>query len=236
MVCRRRRCGVEPFRVPEEPPQPSLRRYCREVDASDIGPTRREAAVVRGSFYGRRHADRSLCVDEDLSAKRRLDRTAGRRWRVQCGERFSRRDRSNKTGASTTDAKARLCRKGKGKGKAARLCFMGHALMDIRDGLVVEDCLTQANGHAEGVAAFAMLVARRPSACDRAGCRQGLRHQGLCRTALDECDTARGAEHERTLVDARRPQDAPRRICLQPADSQVDQRSLRLNQDDCPPG
>ena len=30
----------------------------------------------------------------------------------------------------------------------ARLAFLGHALMENRFGLVVDACLTQANGHA----------------------------------------------------------------------------------------
>jgi hypothetical protein len=43
--------------------------------------------------------------------------------------------RRNDTHASTTDAEARLFRKG--AGKEARLCFMGHLLMENRSGLVV---------------------------------------------------------------------------------------------------
>ena len=42
--------------------------------------------------------------------------------------------RSNDTHASTTDPEARLYRKG--PGKEAKLCFMGHALMENRNGLV----------------------------------------------------------------------------------------------------
>jgi transposase len=51
--------------------------------------------------------------------------------------------RSNATHASTTDPEARLYRKG--PGKEAKLCFMGHALMENRNGLVVDACLTEAN-------------------------------------------------------------------------------------------
>jgi hypothetical protein len=42
----------------------------------------------------------------------------------------------------------------------ARLCFMGHALMENRSGLLVDTCLTQAGGHAERVAALAMIEPR----------------------------------------------------------------------------
>jgi transposase len=43
--------------------------------------------------------------------------------------------RSNSTHASTTDPDARLCKKSRGTG--AMLCFMGHALMENRSGLIV---------------------------------------------------------------------------------------------------
>src|SRR6195256_5484223 len=50
--------------------------------------------------------------------------------------------RSNATHQSTTDPEARLAKKG--KGKEARLSFMAHALMENRNGLVVDFQLTQA--------------------------------------------------------------------------------------------
>jgi len=66
--------------------------------------------------------------------------------------------RSNATHASTTDPDAKLYRKG--PGMEAKLCFMGHALMENRSGLLVDTCLTQAGGHAERVAALAMIEPR----------------------------------------------------------------------------
>ena len=66
--------------------------------------------------------------------------------------------RSNETHASTTDPEARLYRKG--DGKEAKLCFMGHALMESRHGLIVDACVTLADGHAERVAALAMIEKR----------------------------------------------------------------------------
>jgi transposase len=66
--------------------------------------------------------------------------------------------RSNPTHASTTDPEARLYRKG--QGKEAKLCFMGHALMENRHGLVVDACLTQADGHGERIAALHMIEPR----------------------------------------------------------------------------
>ena len=63
--------------------------------------------------------------------------------------------RSNATHASTTDPDARLYRKG--RGKEAKLCHMGHALMENRSGLIVETETTLANGYAERKAALAMI-------------------------------------------------------------------------------
>jgi transposase len=66
--------------------------------------------------------------------------------------------RTNDTHASTTDLDARLYKKG--KGKEAKLCFMGHGLMENRHGLLVDACLTLAGGHAERVAALHMIEPR----------------------------------------------------------------------------
>jgi transposase len=55
--------------------------------------------------------------------------------------------RSNGTHQSTTDPEARLARKG--KGKEAKLVFVGHALMENRNGLLVDFQVTPATGNAE---------------------------------------------------------------------------------------
>src|SRR4051812_453940 len=68
---------------------------------------------------------------------------------------FHGQKRSNATHASTTDRDARLYRKG--QGKEAKLCFLGHGLMENRHGLLVDACLTLADGHAERVAALHMV-------------------------------------------------------------------------------
>ena len=71
---------------------------------------------------------------------------------------FHGQKRRNETHASTTDPDARLYRKG--PGKEARLCFIGHGLMENRSGLLVDACLTRADGHAERVAALHMIEPR----------------------------------------------------------------------------
>src|ERR671924_1274212 len=73
---------------------------------------------------------------------------------------FHGQKRSNATHASTTDPEARLYRKG--RGKEARLCFMGHAMAENRHGLVVESTLTEAAGTAERAAAKDMIESHSP--------------------------------------------------------------------------
>ncbi len=77
--------------------------------------------------------------------------------------------RSNASHRSTTDPDARLYRKG--PGMEARLCFIGHGLMENRSGLIVDTRLTRVSGHAERLAALTMIEpwADRPRAISLAG-------------------------------------------------------------------
>ena len=68
---------------------------------------------------------------------------------------FKKEQRSNKTHRSTTDPEARLFKKSEGAG--AQLCYMGHVLMENRNGLAVSERLTQASGTAERDACLNML-------------------------------------------------------------------------------
>ena len=65
---------------------------------------------------------------------------------------------SNDTHRSSTDPEARLYRKG--RGREAKLCFMGHLLMENRHGLIVDGCVTEASGQTERIAALAMIEKR----------------------------------------------------------------------------
>jgi len=69
---------------------------------------------------------------------------------------FHGQKRHNDTHASTTDPDARLYRKG--AGKESKLCFMGHALMENRNGLAVGVMVTQASGTAERDAALELVA------------------------------------------------------------------------------
>ncbi len=73
--------------------------------------------------------------------------------------------RSNATHASTTDPDARLFRKSRGTG--AILGFMGHTLMENRNGLIVQAELTHADGHAERRAALDMIHRHSPGSTRR---------------------------------------------------------------------
>jgi transposase len=77
------------------------------------------------------------------------------------GERdFHGEKRANETHASKTDADAKLFRKG--KNQAAKLYFMGHAMIENRHGLVVQADATQATGTAERQTALAMIDRHAP--------------------------------------------------------------------------
>ena len=75
------------------------------------------------------------------------------------GERdFHGEKRSNETHVSTTDPDARLYKKA--VGQESRLCYMGHVLMENRNGLAVDATLTHATGTAEREATLVLLDRR----------------------------------------------------------------------------
>jgi transposase len=80
---------------------------------------------------------------------------------------FHGEQRSNTTHESTTDPDARLYKKS--SGSASELCYMGHVLMENRNGLAVDGEVTTADGHAERKAALDML-SRRSNPRQRVTC------------------------------------------------------------------
>jgi hypothetical protein len=72
---------------------------------------------------------------------------------------FHKEKRSNETHASTTDPEARLYKKG--DGQPAKLCYMGHALMENRHGLAVGGQVSQATGTAERDVALSLIDRHR---------------------------------------------------------------------------
>jgi hypothetical protein len=78
------------------------------------------------------------------------------------GERnFHKEKRSNETHASTTDPDARLFRKS--NGQESRLAYLGHTLMENRNGLIVQAEVTRATGTAERDAALVMIDRHKPA-------------------------------------------------------------------------
>jgi len=74
------------------------------------------------------------------------------------GSQFRGEKRTNDSHESKTDPDAKLYRKG--KGQEAKLGYLGHVLMENRQGLIVEAMLTQADGTAERDAGLLMVYRR----------------------------------------------------------------------------
>ena len=111
---------------------------------------------------------------------------------------------SNATHASITDPDARLFRKG--RGKSAQLCFMGHALMENRNGFVVEAEMTHADGYGERSAAIAMLHAHDPGSTRRLtlGADKGYDETGFVADLKTMCVTPHiAAKKKGSAIDGR---------------------------------
>jgi transposase len=120
--------------------------------------------------------------------------------------------RKNDTHSSTTDPDARLFRKG--AGKEAKLCHMGHLMMENRNALIVDARLTEANGTAERTTALDMIDDNtRPGSTvggdknyDTADFVQGCRERG-CTPHVSQNNTNR-----RSAIDARTTRHPGHRI------------------------
>ncbi len=112
--------------------------------------------------------------------------------------------RSNATHASITDPDARLYKKSPGTG--AMLCFMGHALMENRNGLIVQGDLTRADGHAERMAALDMIHRHSPGSTRRLtlGADKGYDAGGFVADLRQACVTPHVARKARySAIDGR---------------------------------
>jgi transposase len=112
------------------------------------------------------------------------------------GERdFRGEKRSNETHGSTTDPDARLYRKG--HGQESKLCYLGHALMENRNGLAVLAEVTRATGTAERDAALDLLDRYRKGRRITLGADT---HEGfeLCEGVLDRVEVWRISEPRRS--------------------------------------
>ncbi|MDO9526567.1 MAG: IS5 family transposase [Gemmobacter sp.] len=111
---------------------------------------------------------------------------------------------SNATHTSTTDPDARLYKKSPRTG--AMLCFIGHALMENRNGLVVQGDLTQADGHAERKVAMDMIHRHSPGSTRRLtlGADKGYDAAGFVSDLRQACVTPHIAQKSRySAIDGR---------------------------------
>ena len=113
--------------------------------------------------------------------------------------------RSNETHASRTDPEARLARKG--GGHEAKLAFSGHALMENRNGLLLDFVVAPADGYAERREALALLgklprSSRKTVAADKSYDTTGFVAE--CRQLGVTPHVAVNAHHhKRSAIDAR---------------------------------
>ena len=109
--------------------------------------------------------------------------------------------RSNATHQSTTDSEARLARKG--PGKEAKLSYAGHVLMENRNGIAVNGCVTQADGHAEPQAALAMVEEIPGEHRITLGADKGYDRKEFVQELRDHQVTPHLACKQTTIIDAR---------------------------------
>jgi transposase len=109
--------------------------------------------------------------------------------------------RSNATHQSTTDPEARLAKKG--AGKEAKLSFAGHVLMENRNGIAVNACVTLAEGRAEVEAAVAMVEEIPGQHRVTVGCDKAYDTKEFVQEMRDHQVTPHVAPKVTTIIDAR---------------------------------
>ena len=124
--------------------------------AEDLGLLSDEHFTVDGTLIEAWASLKSFVVKKESGNDRGDDANQGSGNNRNEEVDFHGEKRTNETHESTTDPEARLYRKG--KGKEAKLSYMGHVLMENRNGMVVDGCLTQASGKAECAAALEMVT------------------------------------------------------------------------------
>jgi transposase len=148
------------------------------------------------------------------------------------GVNFRGQQRRNQTHESTTDPQAKLYRKG--AGQEAKLSYLGHVLMENRNGLIVDAMVTEADGtararrgHADGVLALEEAPAHL-----HPGRRQRLRHarfrpsparDGGASAPDTECESGGRQRH-------RRAHHAACRLRNQPEETAPDRTRVRMDE------
>ena len=114
---------------------------------------------------------------------------------------FHGEERSNATHQSTTDADARLARKG--TGKEAKLSYAGHILMENRNGMALNACVTLAQGRAEPQAAVAMVEEIAGQYRVTLGADKGYDRKEFVQELCDHQVTPHIARKQTSIIDAR---------------------------------
>jgi transposase len=114
---------------------------------------------------------------------------------------FHGEQRRNDTHQSTSDPDARLARKG--AGKEAKLSYAGHVLMENRNGLAVNCCVTLATGRAEREAALMMVEAIPGWHRVTLGADKGYDRQSLVQEMREHRVTPHFARRQDSTVDQR---------------------------------
>jgi transposase len=124
---------------------------------------------------------------------------------------FRGQKRTNQTHESSTDPDARLYKKS--YGKESRLSYLGHALVENRNGLIAAAMVTHADGYAERDAALLMLAAKQKGQSRRitVGADKAYDSQDFVRTARELNVTPHVASN-----DTRRSSNLDRRTTRQP--------------------
>ena len=149
------------------------------------------------------------------------------------GTNFHDQKRSNDTHESTTDPDARLYKKS--YGKESKLAYLGHALVENRNGLIAAAMVTQADGYAEREAALADAgrQATGPFAAHHRRRGQGLRRQGLREGCAGfERDAACNQKRNRTDLEHGWQDDPSPRLLDQPELPLAGGEALRLAEAD----
>ena len=111
--------------------------------------------------------------------------------------------RKNETHASSTDPEARLYKKA--AGQEAKLCYLGHTLMENRNGLIAVAMTTQADGMAERDAGLLMLyeLTRKSNKKITAGADRGYDTRDVVSTARELGVTRHVVRRKHGAIDER---------------------------------
>ena len=129
------------------------------------------------------------------------------------GTDFRGQKRSNQTHESTTDPDARLYKKS--YGKESKLSYLGHALVENRNGLIAAAMVTHADGYAERDAALLMLAEKQQDrtrritvGADKAYDSSGLQAHGAERNATPHTLSRTTRKPQHCNLDRRGPRRA----------------------------